>query len=154
IEVQVRNVFLDLHWTIGNHSANPAYLGRMKLADPGRESEPGRAEDLRVAFAGEPNEFDRITQAAGEWLVDENGLLRPNDRTRLGQMRPTVHALNHDRVAAGREFFERLDDRDPVLVPQFGRESLDPRSTHFDIGTASLVTTNDARAGNMLGDIG
>ena len=66
-----------------------------------------------MRFLGEPDDLDRVGQRAGERLVDEDRLVRPEDRPDLLQVRPAVDALQEHDVDPRQQVVDRTDDRRP-----------------------------------------
>ena len=96
-----------------------------------------------MRLLGEPDDLDRVGQRAGERLVDEDRLVRPEDRPDLLQVGPAVDALQEHHVDPRQQVVDRIDDLDLELVAQLRGEAGDAVAARGDVGTPPGIRGDD-----------
>ena len=141
-------MLLEMARAVGVAADHLAHLGIvLQRLDSRAEPERGARKARSARFAGQVEDRDRIGQCPRHGLVDEDRLTRLKDRTSLGQMGPSVHALQQHHIHLLEQVVDRSNDLDPVLFVQFPGEARDAVAARGQRPGCPRVTRNDAYPG-------
>src|SRR5439155_5262139 len=111
-------------------------------------------EHRHAGFLCGAEDFDHVLQRAGHWFVDVERFAGSDHRLGLFEVRPSVHALQHDGVHVLAQLPDAVVDRNAILVAQFFGVTLDTRPTRLDVRAPARERGDDLRAGDVVGVAG
>ncbi len=126
---------------------------RFHLAQIGR-AQAGGTEPRHAGIARQTRNLPRISQRGGQWLIDEQRLVRGNHLPGLLQVPAAIVAFEQDAIHHGQESGDIRNDLNTIRIVYLFREALHARGALRNIRAATFVSRDNVKAGHKTGSGG